>query len=127
MAGGLVREPASDARDLDEWARLGTEHRDRATAETLSPRDADDVGEVEFAFGIIAVEGIDKIDGMTRLDRHDAAVDKSDGPFFRGGVDGLDDALEPAVGAENKPAVGAGIGGTHARDQDRGPRLWALR
>ena len=92
---------------------------DHAACEPAPPRDRDNVGQVELALRVVAIETLHKIAGVPRRDRHDAAVDQPDSALFGGGVRGLDDALERAVRAQDEPSVSTGIGGAHGRDQHR--------
>ena len=91
---------------------------DRSAGEPFSAGDRDDIGQVELALGIVAVERIEEFGEATGLDHHDSAIDETDRPLLRAGVGGLDDTLERAVGRQHEAAVGAGVGGTHARDED---------
>ena len=91
---------------------------DRSAGEPFSAGDGDDIGQVELALGVVAVERIEEFGQATCLDHHDAAIDETDRLLLRAGVGRLDDTLEPAVGRQHEAAVGAGVGGTHTRDKD---------
>ena len=59
----------------------------------------DDIGQVELALGVVAVERIEQFAEAARLDHHDPAIDEADRPLLGAGVGRLDDAFERAVRA----------------------------
>ena len=91
---------------------------DRPAGEPFSASDGDDIGQVELALGVVAVERIEEFAEPASLDHHDAAIDQADRLLLRSGVGRLDDPVERAVGRQHEAAVGAGVGRTHTRDQD---------
>ena len=91
---------------------------DRSAGEPFSAGDGDDIGQIELALGVVAVERIEEFGQATCFDDHDAAIDETDRLLLRAGIGRLDDALEPAVGRQHEAAVGAGVGGTHTRDEN---------
>ena len=93
---------------------------DHAAAQPAAARDPDDVGQVELALGVVAVERRQEIRGGARGERHDAAIDQADGALFRGRVGRLDDAFERTVSGQHEPSVGAGIRRPQAGNHHRG-------
>ena len=111
---------------VDAQEVLGRQFSD-AARKALRAGDRDDVGQIEFALGVVVPDSVHKIEGMARIDRHDAAVAEPDRPFLGAGVPGLDDAHELAVAAEHEAAIGSGVGWPHAGDRDRHLRRAAPR
>ena len=104
---------------VDPQHLLGRQFDDPAR-QALVAGDRDDVGQVEFALGVVVPDSVHQIEGVARIDRHDAAVAQPDRPLLRARVARLDDAQHLAVLPEHDTAVGSGIGRPHAGDGDRG-------
>ena len=103
---------------VDPQELLGRQFGDPAR-QALRAGDRDDVGQVELALGVVVPDSVHQVEGVARIDRHDAAVAQPDRPLFGAGVLGLDDAQQGAVRPEHEAAIGSGIGRPHAGDRDR--------
>ena len=86
---------------VDAEQLLG-EKLDGSAIEPIAARDMYDIRQIEFTLCVIAVESVHEIAEVTRLDRHDAAIDERNGALLRRGVRGLDDPLEEPVGREDE-------------------------
>ncbi len=87
--------------------------------EPLGTGDRDDVGQIEFALGVVVADFLDEIEQTARIDRHDAAIAQLDFALVGGRVARLDDAREPAIRVERETPVEAGIGRLEAGGGDR--------
>ena len=81
---------------------LGRQLDRRGRASPLRRAIRDDIGQIEFALGVVAVERIEEFAEVARLDRHDPAIDELDRALLGTGVGRLDDPLERAVGREDE-------------------------
>ena len=89
--------------------------------------DRNDIGQVEFAFGVVVPDSVHQREGVARIERHDAAVAQPDRALLGIGVLGLDDAQQRAVIAEHEAAIRCGIGRPHTGNRDRRLRRAAPR
>ena len=106
-------ELASELGQLDAVVgTLGLHHvveRERADREPRLAGQADDVGEVVLALGVVVAHARQGVDEELGVEGEDAGVDLADLALLGRGVLLLDDRLDVALGVADDPAVADGV------------------
>ena len=83
--------------------------RDHDGATTARPRDLHEIRQIIFALGIAIADTLQKIEGLTSVDSHDAAIAPLDRPFSLGSILLLTDGDQLPVFCQKAAIAGWGI------------------
>jgi hypothetical protein len=100
----------------------GFRREGRAGRQASPMGDADHVGQVVFAVGVVVADRIQDVEQSGAVGGQNAGIAVLDLPDAVVGVLGLDDAQQHMVRGQDQAAIGAGVGGLEAQHRDVGAR-----
>ena len=77
------------------------------------PRHGDRIGQVVLALRVVAADAVQQAEQPRAVERHQPRIAQGHRALLLRRVQVFDDRVQPAVGAQDKPAIGAGHGWTH--------------